>query len=486
MCRLVVLFVVLVLGFIPLWGIIVGGGSANIYLLLFDRPQDREEAIVDVNNRILIQTRVGAGTAAVRYRTLDGEVLGSTDIGVRVTTRMSAPTQTPRFSYWPIPWEQRLAGLSDHRGKTQWMLIRNAERPGRAYIAAYDTVSKLPIGYIGRRGFRTSLPPETDWFDVEYQVLNWGSNVVASTGGISYGQLSHLSQTLPDEMLGYFVFIKDGDTISEINLRERTVRRIAEIAGLYGIGIVQQRQPSPMLGRLSTDPSRGGFLVLARARERLILVNSVDETQVHFELPPDLAHEPLSVRVLGSDQIMLEENAGYWESGRVVRFITMTPEGIEHEEIVQLLGGLPTDPRRLSLITAYTFPAAGLWLLEASLLAPFRKLEEYQADSYMEALRQSYDETWPGLVLLLLLSILLASIVYRWQQKYSRPNTPLWTTLVFLTTVPGFLAYWAMHRRPPLAACSHCGKEVPHNRDACPRCAEPFPEPKLLGTEIFA
>jgi len=480
-------FAMLAIGFSLLWIIIVAGGSGVLYSLLFAHPQDHEEAIIDADNRILIQTRLGVNPSVKRYRTLEGEEVAASKSLSPVAPTISTAIKPPRLVHWPIPWNQRVAGLIDHGNPPlKWALIRNADMPGRAFFAGYDTVSNLPIGYIGLRGIDLSIPLETDQFDVGNHLFRSGSNVVASLGGISYGQLPFLSQILPEEVAGWIVFIKNGNSICEINLRDQTVREVVEIPELLGFAITKFHGRDSSI--MPSDPilvDRGHQLV-ARAREHLVLLNSLDESQVEFKLPQNLIDKSIQVRVLDSDRIMIQVYEGNWKRGRIAGFITITPDGgIENKETVRLVGGLPADTRLTSLMNLYVSPTTALWILESSVFSPFRKIQAYQTDTYVEAVGQAVGENWPALAGCLLLSTLLTAIVYRWQQKYSRPNTPLWTTLVFLTTVPGFLAYWAMHRRPPLAACSHCGKEVPHNRDACARCAEPFPEPKLLGTEVF-
>jgi hypothetical protein len=113
-------------------------------------------------------------------------------------------------------------------------------------------------------------------------------------------------------------------------------------------------------------------------------------------------------------------------------------------------------------------------------------LQEYHATSYTAGVAEVWHYAWMGLAVVAVLSVVLTIVVYSWQQKYSRLHTLTWMAFVFLTTLPGFLAYWSMHRREPLAACPSCKREVPRNREACARCAESFPEPKLSGTEVFA
>ena len=97
-----------------------------------------------------------------------------------------------------------------------------------------------------------------------------------------------------------------------------------------------------------------------------------------------------------------------------------------------------------------------------------------------------FADAWPPLLVLVMLSLVLAWFASRWHRQYARPHNGAWVALIFLLGVPGFIAYWAYHRRAPLENCPECGVSVPRDQDSCASCARPFAEPIRLGTEIFA
>ena len=101
------------------------------------------------------------------------------------------------------------------------------------------------------------------------------------------------------------------------------------------------------------------------------------------------------------------------------------------------------------------------------------------------AVQETIGYVWPGLIVVALLSIVLAAIAYQWHSKYHRPNRAAWTVMVLLTTLPGFLAYWIMHCRPPICGCEACGEQVPSDRDACAACGESLAEPRVRDTSIL-
>jgi len=490
----VLAFLVLVVGFVLLWAFVaqtitmVAGSFASSPVM-----RDYEELIVDTENRILIQTRVGGEWSVRRYRTLDGESVELSDDPTLNATRTARPYRTPGLFEWQFSWDQRIAGMTDYQAPpVYWVLMRDAKKPGRAYFVGYDSVSRFRVGFISRAGFQTDVPLEVDQFDLGNEPLQFNNNVVASNGHMARGGLSYNASTRTSEatsLIGEWkVFLIDGNSLQEVNLRDRTVRTLASFenpAGVVTVGLFRDMRSldSPSDANAFDIENR----LLVRCRDRLVLLNPSDDSQVEFEIPKGMELESFSVFVLGDERLALSQNDGYWERGTFVNLLTINAQGeVEREDSVQLQGHVPRDSPLITIGIATVVPIIFLWLLGMFVVAPLAQIQLLQTETYAEGVQVAWDTAWIGLILLLLLSLILTTIVYRWQQKYARPNTPLWTALVFLTTVPGFLAYWAMHRRPPLAACSHCGKEVPHNRDACARCAEPFPEPKLLGTEVFA
>jgi len=137
------------------------------------------------------------------------------------------------------------------------------------------------------------------------------------------------------------------------------------------------------------------------------------------------------------------------------------------------------------LAAAAVVPTLLPWVVVASIFVPLTQLQSHKANNYAAALSESLSQCWPALVVLIVLSVVLTWVVFRWQKKYSRGNTRLWCATVFATTVPGLLSYWLMHRGTVLEPCGECGQPAPRDRDACAHCDKPFAAPALLGTEIL-
>jgi hypothetical protein len=276
------------------------------------------------------------------------------------------------------------------------------------------------------------------------------------------------------------VFVCDGDRVREINLKSREVSEVQEFEGLVGISIFTE-------GTGIADRNSPEHRLLIRCLDRFLVYDPFQQTQVEFKIPRALQNEPLSVSAVDPEHLMLHHNNGRWERGITTDLVTVSSTGlVTNSRTVRLVSYVTDDSVWSARAPAAVAPTLLPWLVGMFVVAPLVMLQEHEVTDYVAGAAYAWDVAWLGLILVFVLSIVLTAIVYRWQKKYSRPNTALWMTFVFLTTLPGFLAYWVMHRREPMAACQHCGANVPQDRDLCAKCAAPLPEPKLLGTEIFA
>ncbi len=487
--RLATVAFVLAIGFGVAWGFGLGAVGGFIDSLVGQSALgDYEDILVDSYGEPLIQVRVGGDYENIQYRTLEGKTTEMDAAFAFSPTRLNAPYRAPRLFEYPITWRERIVGISgSEKPPVSWVLLRDNNRPGKAYFVGHHPKSNQPAGYIGRRGPRTSMPAEDERFDVGDAGFEYGTNLLTSQSYINIGALGNGYSSQPVRRAGrheaWQVFLCDGNTLREINLQNRDVRVVKEFDQLVGVSSVSFTP----LDALRTDDRWPETRLLVRCQERLIVYNTFDNTEVEFKIPVDLRSEPLAVNAVGAEELLLHVNRGEWERGRVVDLIRINPAGeVQDQKTVKLLSYNNQMTAIDMLLPALVAPTLFGWLLGIFVVAPLTMLQGYVAPDYGAGITMAWDQAWPGFLAILCLSCVLTVIVQRCQHKYSRPHTPLWVLFVAATTLPGFLAYWAMHRRKPLAACPNCKREVPRNREACARCAELFPEPKLLGTEVFA
>lgn len=484
--RLIASAVIVGAGMAIIWGF---GFAALMPLVETNEPGDLEELVVDAEGTPYIKVRIRGEYENLEFRTLDGQRVELSNNNTYYPTPMNGPYRAPRFAEYPIAWQSRIAGISGvEKPPVSWAMLRDAQRPGRVYFIGHNPESNQVVGYIARNGFRTSLPPRDELFDIGDLTFDYDSDAYASTGYVSTGSLggrySETGFTEENVLQPWLIYLRDGDSIQEINLRSRDVRLVKEIDNFVGISV-----PSPAeLDRRGQRGQKPESRLMVRTQDHFVLVDAFTGTEQRFAIPEELKAKSLGVNTVGTDQLLLHVNRGKWERGNVTELLTLNASGeVQNQETVRLVWSRNSqDSPYFALIPAAIVPTLFGWLGGIFLVAPLVQLQNHDVATFAEGVKVAWDVAWMGLVPVFLVSFSLTAIVYRWQRKYSRPNTALWTAFVFLTTLPGFLAYWVMHRREPLGACQYCSASIPLDRDRCAKCAAPLPEPKLLGTEIFA
>jgi hypothetical protein len=488
--RQIVAAIVLGIGFGVVWGFgLAGIGGFVSSLFGPTHVGDYEDIVVDQLGKPVIQTRMDNDWEDIKFRALDGqEIPLMPREDYNLPTTLAGPYRAPRFFNYPISWRQRIVGTTGGEDPpVSWVLMRDDRRPGRAWFVGHQQRSKQLVGYIGREGLRSSLPPEGEQFNVGNRTFDYTRGVFASTGNGNPGYLDYANAPLRSSRDGsiqpWMIYLSDGDSVEEIDLRTRKVRELGKYNGLTGLGILQFTSPEAE----RTENTKSQNRLAIRSRDRVIVFNTFDNTQNEFKIPVAFWGEQFGVSMVGDGQLLLHLDRGRWERGAVTELLWINREGMtQDQQTVQLVRWTNQDKPSDAVMPAIVAPSLLPWLLGMFVVAPISMLQEYHTDTYLAGVTEVRDAAWMGLVVVAVLSIILTAIVYRWQKQYSRPHTFAWTTFVFLTTLPGFFAYWAMHRREPLAACPHCKHEVPRNREACASCNETFAEPKLLGTEVFA
>ena len=84
-----------------------------------------------------------------------------------------------------------------------------------------------------------------------------------------------------------------------------------------------------------------------------------------------------------------------------------------------------------------------------------------------------------------MLSAVLAVYCYRRHRRYHQGFGGAWFVFVFLTGLPGLVAYLFHRRWPVLEKCPACGNEVPCDRASSAKCGS-IPRRNPGGGEVFA
>ena len=390
-----------------------------------------------------------------------------------------------------VPWNARFLGASDgKKPPTAWYLIRNAEPAGRVYLAGFDAGTKLPVGFIGRDGFRSSRPSAENRFVLPQDTRIIHSTAVSTQYLNSYNILRQWDHRFHSEgkISPWLIYLIHYDELMEINLREKTVRTALEVPNILAVSQVHEpatpSQDDDSPANLEEQKTVVRFAV--RAKDLLVIYDPPTEERREFVLPEEFRHGRLSVFSPNPDELLLSIGAGHWEGGFVTRLVWINREGqITRDERIELAARIPPSEQELSWMFAGAVPVPIAWAGRLLGYDPLRRIQNHQSPDYTSALQYSLGIHWPALSAVAIASLLFSILALRHHHKLYFSHTEVWTLFVFLLGLPGLIAYWLQHRRPPMAACDDCGRQVPRNRPDCAACGTNFPPPALLGSELF-
>jgi hypothetical protein len=454
------------------------------------RSRVYEHIVIRPDGEPVIQSYTAGDFQNFSYRTLAGDPTSLEPGGQLSSASLDPMQQPPPLFDWPLGWGQSLGASDSATPRGAWYLIRNGEADGKGYFIGYDALSRLPIGYLSRSGFRQSLPPTDDWFKFGRRSFGYGSGgIAASVQRLSYNNMANLYDygTDRETLRPWMVYVIVGDDILEVNLRARTVRRVIELTGIISLGLLTEaienkdRQPE----------SKWQFVhrLGARSNDRLIVLDPDDGTNREFKFPETLSNERFDIYSLSGEQLLLQwypKSDDLQRTGTRLTWIANNGS-IQREESVQLGGaGESISPQAISVAFALGAPVPLAWATFAAGIGPIGMYQSHDVASYSLGVEKVASMAWPGIVLVVVLGCVSAVLVWRWQRRYCRGGTGAWCAFAFLLGLTGLAAYWLEHRRAKLEACGECAANVPRDRDACALCNAPFAAPPLVGTEIFA
>jgi len=486
---------ILAVGMTVVWAVTTGWSFNLIRDLLVSKDKTIEYLSVATDGTPLIATYVNGIDGHQTIRKLDGTAVELDSRNELFRCPLHAEPPTPGLVPYPMPWKHRLGITSDlEKPPVYWHFVRDKKQQGHAYFIGYESISRRFAGYIGRQGFRTSLPSQDEWFDVGRNQIRGNANFRGMSRANSYNQWRNdyaSSSSHPPVWVGFLI---DRDQILEIDFRQRTVKVFVEATGATSLGFANEPiEPKGNDNEITVEEvleaergpkTAGRFLV--KYPDRVVAWELKKRTYQTFHFPESLHNASFDVFMLGKGQLLAHYGDGYWENGPQYRLRWLDSEGNElRNELVKLVGHLPFPERAEARHEAWAIPLPAYWLYRTFARRPFELLQHRQSSTYGVALARTWQTSWPTVAVLILLAVIAAYLAWRWHQRYARPNAICWTAFVLLFSVPGLIAYRLFHGSPVVENCPECGKQVPRNRDACARCQQPFAEPELLGTEVF-
>jgi len=481
---------IVAIGMAIVWGIAAAWGVSTVDSWLESPPTSYESITVTHSGTAVIESHAYNDYQDVTYRTLEGEPIEVKGDNILSPAHLAKREIPPRFFPVLAGWGQSLGASDFARPRGGWYLIRDNEPNGRAYFIGYDEFSKMPIGYLGKSGFRRNIPPVEEWFDLG---LSTGYSMGAvSTQNLAYNRsVTHYNPGTEETNLPkWMVFVLDGNRLQEVDLQARTVREIFTAPDqVVSVALLTEATlPSSAEAPASGSP-QSEFRLALRTSDRVFVLDPTAGIKREFPLPESLRNESLNIYSISSDQLLC-----YWSTMADFQAFTehlawLGADGtIGRKETLQLANrrGDNFKPRLASILASVIAPIPIGWGAVVGLFVPIGTMNANMEPTYSAALAQIVGKAWPGMLIVTVVACLSSWLVWRWQRQYSRSATGAWCTFAFLLGLPGVVAYWLEMHRAKLEACDECHALVPRDRDACATCATPFPAPPQVGTEIFA
>lgn len=505
---------VVAVGITLVWGTVAAWTFSIAGQLGRTNSQVYESIQIAMDGTPVIISRSWASYLDATYRTIDGRSLPDQREEWLTGASLAAEAKPPRLWETSVPWPARIAGATDdNRPPAAWYFVRDSEPIGRAYLVGYDELSKLQIGYIGRGGFRRTVPPADEWFDMGRYRFDWYSGRVATTGYVQYGgrPVSYARMTAAQQRLpAWHLFMIDGDRLVQIDLRARTLQTVYKSQGLVSVaGLLELRPaaaaptenadtqaaadaaaaavaspPADVASPLSANANTETRIAL-RTADQIIVLDPPTGSERKYTLPEATRGETLQVYAVGNEQLLVHWwNRDDWPQQELM---WLSADGaVARQEQVKLINYQGMSPYAAALTGTAALPIPVAALGGAFVGVPITMLQSNIANTYGDAVARTMEYTWLGLVITVVAGAALAWWTSRLQRRYHRSASAVWCAFVFLLGVPGFIAYWLEHRRSKLEKCGACGAEVPRDREACAACSTVFPAPARLGSEIFA
>lgn len=392
-------------------------------------------------------------------------------------------------------WEEQMIGSNDGgQPMTYWYFVCAGEPPRSGYFVGFDSVGKRCIGYMGRNGFRPTMPPAEERFPWHHQKVTYsvvvGSQYQSPDREPTYGG----SSAGPGQFPPPLVYVLADDGLVEVDLLKRSSRLVLKQSGLLSAQELIRAMSTPMTRDSAAYLSQAKGYLAVRAKDRILILNPAGKLESSFTIPVEFRDARAFIFCLLSDDSAILDvpsadlrsvppyAADHWQllwidaKGNVLR---QKDYRIRRGYFADRLKFSPRD-------TAMAAPAPLAVAAVSVVLAPSYSLWIGTDSTYRGALSRSWSESWPALLATCLLGGVLAWLCYRRQQRYGLPWTKTWMAFVFLGGLPGLVGYLAHRRWPTIEKCPACGRAVPRDREACLRCGNEFPEPTPKGTEVFA
>ncbi len=434
-----------------------------------------DNLIFTAEGQALLQSYNGMPNRAVAvYRTLEGQVVDPESANFQIDA--AANTQLPepsRRRSSAIDWSQRVIGFGEARPTpVYWYLIHDGQQRGHAYFAGYDPHSKLPVGYLGLRGYRSDVPPTDEQLVIDRSQLQGITSYAGRWGsmGREPGNLGAEGKRA--------LYIVSGESLLRVDLAQRLIHPVTLPDKVLSVGNIEEPKAVSDERKVIYEPR-----VVVRLPEELVVLNLKGETLRSVRIPREVRDAHLKLfGTTGPDSILV---AARPPRGTPTEIMWIRPDGDVARQ-VQLPRSATGRDDCSNWLSTGALPSPPLEALMYFVLLPMQYVEQGEAADFHAALERSVSQTWAPFSTLCVLSALLAIYCYRRHRRYAPTGAWSWAAFVLVGGPPALVGYWLHRGWPAVEPCGACGAIVPRDRKGCLVCAAEFAPPPLKGIEVFA
>jgi hypothetical protein len=477
------------------WAITLATGFGTLWFALVawtgesggaSRPNTWEQLLIWSDGTPIIEKNVWPNLAQTTYRDLKGNTQKALELKDRAgAVFMPGEHQPPGAFAGERGWLWRLWVFVDDRDPNAiWYFVHDGEPDGTGYFVGYHSKTKQRMGFIGLSGGRADPVPKGDQFPVRAALmLSFSSWSSAPTSIYNIGRQEYRAE--PFDLPTRLVYVPSGKELREVDLNARTVTTVFE-----------SPDPIEAPGVATITNWSGGKPVreqpvLVRTRQRIFTIDRNHKVVRQFTIPSEI--DPQSTvywyEVAGGQAIA---NFTPPSATRVPRggglntLYRIAADGaiLERFEVTLQAYSDPGSEARFQTIVFLGLPVPAF----IAIVNPLFLMGTDQSLSYPAAIAGVIRRLWPSLLGVAALTSILAIITWRRCGSFglTQRERAAWLIFVLLLGLPAFVGFLLGRRWVVRQPCASCHALAPRDRDECAHCGTRFPDPSLLGIEIFA
>ncbi|MFI5460866.1 MAG: hypothetical protein ACHRXM_36105 [Isosphaerales bacterium] len=484
-----------------LWAATLATGFGTVWLMLAawlgtaiqDAWQDgkrdwppREELVVRSDGTPLILSTPWENLSLATYRDLNDRVQDAPDRNdLLPAVYMPGEHGTTGFFSARPGWEHRLKVFVDEQEPTvNWFFVHDGRPEGGGYFVGYERASNRRVGFIGLSGFHSDPVPTDERIPVRGALIIdyslWSSApILIDSGRWWVPRLDH-SDVPPRR-----VYVPSGNHLRLVDLAARTVKTVFEAPEpIESPGI-------PSLSSFSSGHPMKEQPILVRTRQQIHALDHKHNVIKVFTIPTEADRQgPVYWYEIGNGQAVADF-VRPWSTGEADNVTKRMVYRIADDGAIQdrfeltLQTGSPVRIKQHEAVQlTLALPAPAMLLF----IEPLFVMLIDQAESNPAAVSAMLKSSWPSLMAVFALSLVLAIMAWRRNRAFGLPNREqvAWVVFVLLFGVPAYAGF-LLHRRWPIRQkCPNCHAQSPRDRAACAECGTCFPDPAKKGIEIFA